>query len=544
LAWAALGASLLVGTSSCTRVATTAVATKAGSPQHTFVFTGMDGEPDTLNVMLTPSSDTWSLSHLYLSYLVESDDRGALIPEIARRVPTRENGDISADGRTIVYHLRPGVKWQDGAPLTARDVVFTQAATMNPATNVISRVGYAEIATIAAPDPLTVVLHLRRPYAPIVAVFCGPEGFGILPAHLLASYRNLNHVAFNALPIGSGPFRVLEWRHGDRIVFAANPLYWRGKPRLDRLVYRITPSPNTRLVQLQTGEADGYFDADPQLLPQLTALPGVRVALTPVNDLHAIAFNLRDPIVGDLRVRQAIALAIDRRKLITAATHESGIAIDGDQPQNGWAYRAGASVTRYDPRAAAALLDAAGWHTSASGIRMRNGRALEIGLTISPQGVNGSPLVATLVQGYLHDVGIAVSIKAYTVGQMFGPKATGGILQSGAYQIAYSAWWILGPDPDDTWQFACDQISPAGQNSMFWCNPRADAAMHAALTTFDQATRKREYGIVENELRHDLPEFTLWQVKMPNVARTGLTGFSPAPFGSTFWNAWHWQYSR
>ena len=124
----------------------------------------------------------------------------------------------------------------------------------------------------------------------------------------------------------------MRWAHGDSITFAANPFYWRGKPRIDRLVYRIIPDPNTRLAQLRTGEVDAYFDVDPQLLPQVQSIPAVRVALTPVNDLHVLRFNLRDPILRDVRVRRAIAMAIDRQTLLAAATHGSGIIVNADQP--------------------------------------------------------------------------------------------------------------------------------------------------------------------------------------------------------------------
>lgn len=122
---------------------------------RTFVFTGLAGEPDSLNPLLSASADLYEFSHLYMSYLIESDDRGELIPEIAMQVPTRRNGGISADERTVVYHLRPNVRWQDGAPLTARDVVFSYRAMMNPANNVTTRVGYTSAAARAPAGALS-----------------------------------------------------------------------------------------------------------------------------------------------------------------------------------------------------------------------------------------------------------------------------------------------------------------------------------------------------------------------------------------------------
>jgi len=535
---AGLGAVAFAVLCACTTVS--GGSSGAVSSARPFVFTGLAGEPDSLNVLVSSSADLYELSHLYMSYLVETNDRGQLIPEIATGVPTVEDGGISADGRTITYHLRHGVHWQDGPLLTSGDVVFSYRAQMNPANNVSTRIGYSEVDVIRAPDDYTVVVHLRRPFSPFVTYFGGPQGYPILPAHLLAKYSDLNHLPYNTRPVGSGPYTVVEWRRGDAVTFAANPTYWRGAPHIARMTYRIIPDPNTRLQQLQTGEADAYFDVDPQLLPQLRALSGVRLSLTPVNDLHVLEYNVADGIVGDVRVRQAIARAIDRRRLIEAATHGSGLASEGDQPRNGWAYDANLPAIPYDPAAARRILDAAGWHVGPDGIRAKNGRRLDLGFAISPQGINGSTLVATVVQRNLHDIGVDVTIKQYAPGLMWAPKAAGGILASGEYQLAYYAWWVLGPDPDDSFQFACDQLPPAGLNDYFWCNRRADAAMHAALLTTDRAERTRDYAVVQTELIKDLPELTLWQVQMPNAYRQRLHGLAPSPFGSVFWNAWQW----
>jgi peptide/nickel transport system substrate-binding protein len=493
----------------------------------TLIFSGLAGEPDSLNPMLSDEADELNFSHLYMSYLVENDNHGDTVGEIALRAPTQANGGISQDQRTITYRLRPNLRWQDGAPLTARDVVFSYRQIANPRNNVATRVGYEEVQAIRAVGDRTVVVRLRRRFAPFVQYFFGPQGVGaLMPAHLLEGLSDLNHAAYNERPIGSGPFRIVRWRHGDSITLAANPLYWRGKPQIDRLVYRIIPDPNTRLEQLRTGEADAYFDVDPQLLPQLRSIPGVRIAMTPVNDLHLLRFNLRDPALRDVRVRRAIALAIDRQTLVAAATHGSGIVIGADQPRDSWAYDASAPSIRYDPAAARRLL---------------GGRSLELTLTIAPQIINGSSLVAAIVQENLRKVGIRAIVKQYPSGMLYAPAAEGGVLAGGRYQLAYDAWWVEGSDPDDSWNFACAQIPPAGLNYSFWCDARADAAMRDALNTVDRARRKADYAIVQRAIARDLPIFTLWQVRIPDAYRSYVHGIAPAPEGSTFWNAWSWR---
>jgi peptide/nickel transport system substrate-binding protein len=501
--------------------------------RHTFgsqlIFSGLGGEPDSLNPMLSNEADELNFSHLYMSYLVENDDHGRAVGEIAREVPSLVNGGISRDQRTVTYRLRHNVRWQDGVPLTAYDVLFSYRAIVDPRNNVATRVGYEEVQAIDAPDDHTIVVRLRRRFSPFVQYFFGPQGVGaIMPAHLLERYPDFNRSAYNQRPIGSGPYRIVRWIHGDSITLAANPLYWRGKPAIDRLVYRIIPDPNTRLEQLRTGEADAYFDVDPQLLPQVRPIPNIKVALTPVNDLHVLRFNLRDPVLRDVSVRRAIAMAIDRPALLAAATHGSGLLVDGDQPRNGWAYDGALPPIRYDPAAARRLLD---------------GRRLELTLAIAPQIINGSALVAAVIQEDLRRIGIRAIVKQYPSGRFYAPVSDGGVLSSGRYQLAYDAWWVLGSDPDDSWHLACNQTPPAGLNYSFWCDPRADAAMRGALATVDRARRKADYAIVGRAIARDLPFLTLWQVRIPDAYRTYVHGIAPSPSGSTFWNAWSWTVS-
>ena len=306
----------------------------------------------------------------------------------------------------------------------------------------------------------------------------------------------------------------------------ANPLYWRGKPKIQELVYHVVPDPNTRLAQLRTGDADAYFDVDPVLLPQVKSVPGTRVALTPVNDMHVLRFNLRDPALADVEVRRAIAMAIDRRTLLAAATHGSGLLVNADQPVGGWAYDSRIPATSYDPAAAR---------------RMLRGRSLSLVLAISPQIVNGAGLVAAILQENLRAIGIHVTIKQVPSAMMYAPAAGGGVLAGGRYQIAYDAWWVLGSDPDDSWNLGCDQLPPAGVNYSFWCDATADRAMRDALSTVDRARRKADYAIVQRAIARDLPFFTLWQVRIPDAYRSYVRGIAPSPGGSTFWNAWSWR---
>ena len=200
-------------------------------------------EPVSLNPLYLQGSDAADISALGYSFLTSYDARDAIIPDAAAIVPTSENGGISRDGKRIIYHLRRDIRWQDGQPLTARDVVFTYRAIMNPSNAIQSRNGYDHIAGIWARCLYTVVVELKRPQAGFVTGFFGGDSsYPILPAHLLGVWPNLNHVSFNQLPIGSGPYRFTKWIRGERLDLTANDRYYGTKPAIRYIRMRFIPT--------------------------------------------------------------------------------------------------------------------------------------------------------------------------------------------------------------------------------------------------------------------------------------------------------------
>ncbi|MBV8600024.1 MAG: hypothetical protein JO359_00520, partial [Candidatus Eremiobacteraeota bacterium] len=185
---------------------------------------------DALNPLIANQQLSTDLAMFWASFLFDWSDRNELVPELATQVPATENGGISRDGKTIVYHLRRGVRWHDGAAFTAEDVIFSYRAVMNPKNDIPSRTGYDLIASLEKRDDYTLAVHLKRPWSPFVASFFTLSGtaYPVLPAHLLAKLPDINHAAYNQKPIGTGPFKVASWQHGTRIRFVANPDYWRG----------------------------------------------------------------------------------------------------------------------------------------------------------------------------------------------------------------------------------------------------------------------------------------------------------------------------
>ena len=499
-------------------------------------------EPDSLNPLVSTQATTADLTYFVYQYFFNIDDHQQYVPEVALEVPTLANGGISPDGMTITYHLRQGLKWQDGAPLTARDVVFTFHAIMNPKNNVQVVTGYDHIGSVTAPDDHTIVVHMKKFFAPIVAYFMCIQGqYPVMPEHLLGSLPNVNHIPYNALPVGSGPFRVTEWVHGDHVTMKANPLYWRGPPKLKSIVLKIVADNNTIVTQLKTGETDAWFRADPSLYPSYSNIPGVNVTLSPQNVFGHVDFDLKDPSSPwyDVRVRQAIEHAIDRQKIAHDATHDVFLPSDSDQQYFSWAYDRNVPHLGYDPDAARKLLAAAGWQPGADGILTKNGQRFTIQYSYISGNVIGAA-VGNIMQQELKAVGIEMSQKTYPAPLFFGAQQNGGIINSYKYEMAYFGW-VNGVDPDDSSLYACDQFPPAGQNSLHWCDPKVDAAEKDALSTFDIAHRKADYAIIQTELATQVPTLILYVERRADVYTQRFHGYKASPATSAYWNSWEWS---
>ena len=498
-------------------------------------------EPDTLNPVVGNEAIDADLAELWGGMLFEWSDRNTFVPDLATEVPTLRNGGIAKDGKTITYHLRPNVTWQDGAAFGAADVVFSWHAIMSKRNNVPSTTGYELISAIDVRDAHTIVVHLRRPYAPFVATFFAPssEPYPVLPAHILAKYSDINRVPFNSQPVGTGPFLVDRWQRGNRIVFRANPHYWRGPPKLKEIWYTPVGDDNTTLTLLQSHQADLEYRAPASHVEQLRELPGFIVKLNPYTEFAYQSFNFRTPALTDVRVRRALWYALDGKALLHDVTHDVDVPGYTDQPDFLWAYNAHASHYPFDPAAARALLDAAGWKVGSDGIRTRNGERLTLAIA-SSAGSSIDNDANVQIQRYWHDVGVDAQIKPYTTSLFFATYGAGGILMAGKYDVA-SYSWTNGTDPDDSTQWMCDQFPPAGQNQGRYCNPHLDAAERVALASNDPAVRKRAYDTIQAIWTRDVPGIVTWFARRVVVENVDLKNYKPAHAVSDFWNAYEWD---
>lgn len=530
--WNGLGLALaLVALAGCTQV--------AGGGWHGGSDTlriGAAISPNSLNPIILTESIENNVERLIYNGLTLVDDRGEILPDLATEVPTQHNGGISRDGLTITYHLRPGVKWQDGSPFSSDDVRFSLEAVMNPNTLVADRTGYDKVARVDTPDPYTVVFHLKEPFAPFIAEAfnSGTVGY-VVPAHLLRGYRDLNRVPFNSAPVGTGPYRMVRWARGDRIELRANDAYFKGAPRIKNIVLYSIPQENTGISQLRTRELDWYHAISEASYNVLKDVPGIKIVVTPEHSYRGMMIN--NERLRDVLVRRAIAYAIDKETLVRKVTHGTGTLATEDIPSFMWAYDKHVLTYSYNPPKARALLAQAGWRPGGDGVLQKNGQRLSLTMVLR-QGAAGDNAMAVVVQSWLRAVGIELTIKTFPGSTLFalGPD---GVLQPGKYDLDISGF-STSADPDNSLQFMCRYRPPNGYNWIRYCSPAMDKAETEALQTYDVAARKRAYAKIEGLLAADVPQIFIYYQPDINAVNPALKNFKPSMV-TPMWNAQEWQ---
>lgn len=514
-------------------------------PDRLVVSTASD--PKNLNPALASASPTLELSPFLYSYTVQYDDHAKPVPDAVTEIPTVENGDVSKDGLTIKYKLRRGIKWHDGqGDVQCKDMRTTWQVMVNPKNNVNTTEGWKDIRDVDCRDPYVAVVHLKRVYAPFLQQLWSVNGNGpILPEHILGKLNaagNINTAPYNSAPVGSGPYKFVSWQRGSEVRFAANPDWYMGKPKIAELVYKIIPDQNTLATQLQTHELDLGWNLAAASYERVKAIPGSRTITPVIYTFDHIDFNLRKPIFGDVRVRRALAYAIDRPALLAKLRHGLGELSDTFLDPTLYPNAQAHDIMRYpyDPAKAKALLDEAGWKPGSDGVRVKNGQRLAFQLSTQTESIAGKALQEQL-QTYWRTIGAAAEVKNYPT-PLFFDNTANGVLQGGKYDVATFAW-VGAADIDNNALYSGHNFAPHGQNSLFWNNPAATRAMDDANQTVDEKRRIADYQIAQREFAKDVPSIILYFRKDLEVYDARLQNFSPTPVITTpFWNVWRYHF--
>ncbi len=392
------------------------------------------------------------------------------------------------DPLTYIFHLHQGVSFHDGRPLTSRDVKWTLDSLLQGKIRSTKTSAYRYVARIDAPDDLTVVFHLKEPYATLLWNLS--EGaIGIVP------YGTLEEMTRR--PIGSGPFKFVSAEQDKDVLVVRNDNYWGPKTRLSRVRFTVVPDATTRALELRKGSADLAINAlTSDMVVALENEPNLQIERGPGTILSYLAFNLRDPLLRDVRVRQAIACAIDRGPLLQYIWRGFAHPASSVLPILSWAYDPDAIGFTYDPERARQILDAAG-HPPQNGVRFH--------LTMKTSTEESTRLLAAVLQQQLRDVGIALDIRTYEFATFLAD------VTSGAFQV-YSLRWIGGNEDPDIFDtvFHSRNFPPAGRNRGFYSNPQVDRLIDEARRETDQNVRKRLYAEIQEILARDVPYVNLW----------------------------------
>ncbi len=543
-AFGLLSLAVLCTAAACTRIGAGGA---AGHPAELRLSTSSD--LPTLNPLVSDNANLGYVAPLFHGYLIRVDADGRFVPDLAVRVPAQDNGGISADGRTIHYFLRRGVRWQDGTPFDARDVVFSFHAAMNPRNDVPDRSGFDDVASVRAAGPYAVEVRLRRPYSPGVATFFNlgaNDAYPILPAHLLARYPDLNRVPYNGAPVGLGPYRVVSWRRGSEIDFEADPHYFRGTPRIARIRLQVVPDQNTSLTLWRSGASDmtlvSGFGATTGVLAQIESRPHTRTRLRDHYQFDYVMFNLASPRLREQAVRRALVLGVDRERIMRDLMGRLYRPGDGDRLPGQFAYDPAIVQPHYDLAKAKVVLDAAGWRLRADGLRYRHGSALTLEI-VGVAGSRASEQFDVRLQGELMRLGIRAEVKSYQYSLLFLPFQEGGIFARGAYDLAFYGWQP-GADQDHSYLFRCDSRPPGGENYSRICDPAIDRAARVELTSNDPAIQARADREMLRRLIASSDLLFLGFTRDAVAVRDDLVGVEPSILGQHLWNAWAWHWGE
>ena len=503
-------------------------------PSNDLLIVGYDREPDTLNRFSTHILE--DIQTCIVEGLTTTDEQMRVVPLLATEVPTPENGGVRLrddGGMDVVWKLRPGVKWHDDVPFTSADVKFTVDAINGPNYNPESTDGFDRISGVDTPDPLTAVVHYKEIYAPYDIQFIR----GALPKHLLEG-RDIDRAQdYNRNPLGTGPYRVAEWKSGEYILLERVAHYWRGDeyPKIRRLLFKFVANTNTRINQLKSGEVHVVALAPWDKYREMIAIPSVVVARTRGNAYEHVTLNQRQfPPFADVRVRRALIAALDRE--LYARTILDGLAPVADGPIQpvSWAYTDRIARYRFDPAKARALLDEAGWTPGPDGIRMREGRRLSFTL-ITQAGYAIRENMAQAIERQLRDVGVDVTV------DLKDGTALSAVWFEGRFD-AMLHWWQMPSDPELTTFFAADRTPPAGRNINYFRDDELTRILYASDRTVDRATRKALLGRAQAIIADAVPEIPLYSVTRLDAVPATLAHFRGNPTNTgIFWNVHEWE---
>ncbi len=511
----------------------------------------------TLNPYLSTAFITTQVSPAIVEPLVAVDPAGDYVPAMAARVPTPENGDVSADGLSVRWTLAPDLTWSDGVPVTADDIVFTYEAATQGADSVRGG-AFAKVVSVTAVDAMTAEVR----YSEFDSSYLDLFQYGILPRHATGPLADMATWDFNRAPIGTGPFALDEWRAGDRILMSRNDAYREaGKPYLDRLVFTVVPSEETRVAMMVRGDAQRMLWPGANQREALQAAADVRYELVPSIYILRMFLNLGErgnpvadqaphPILGDLRVRQALAYGIDYDAIVNVLA-EGRVQRANSPFELGW-YTCEIDSYNYDPEQASTLLDEAGWVMGSDGVRVAQGAEYApdgMRLSLDVMGYTDFRLLEQtelVIADMVSELGIELNVRNVEQSVLFGGWSDGAARKTGDFDILmYDTGAGINPQGHvfellDSSRIPREENDGGGGNYSRWANADVDAWLAEAGSSPSLSVRKADYCNIAQAVHDDIPQIYLYQFADGSALSTRLQGVQPNTWSGISWDVANW----
>ena len=479
-------------------------------PDRNTVVIDIESSPTNLDIRIGSDAQAEHIGALIFDSIVRKDEHYNLKPALATAWTWR-------DPLTLVLHIREGVHFHDGKLLDAGDVAWSIDSMHNGAIVTSKSGNFDSVDHVEVFDLRTCVVHLKRPNASLL--FNMSDGLSAVVEKGAGKQMGVH-------PTGTGPFRFVSETQDKDVVLERNPDYWGGAPTIPKLRFAIVPDSITRALELQQGSADAASNAlTGDTVATLSRDPKLVVDSQPGSIVNYMTFNVTEPSLRDPRVRQAFAYAIDRPAIVKALLHGQAEVVDTLLPLGHWAAPAATDpIARYthDPAKAQALLEAAGYHADAHGVRIH--------LTLKSSTDDTMRLLAAVVQQQARDAGIDLQLRQNEFGTFYSD------VSKGAFQIYVLRWVGSNEDPDIfRYAYSSAMMPPKGGNRGHYRNGQVDSLVAAGSAEIEVAKRREAYLQLQRILAEDEPSLVLWSPDNVVVHTRRLHGVKPSSAGSFDW---------
>lgn len=491
------------------------------------LIVGSIGEPSVLIPMLAGDSASHDVAGLIFNGLVKYDTNLSVIGDLA------ESWDISPDGLVITFHLRKGVKWTDGVGFTAHDVMFGYKTIIDEKTPTAYQEDFLQVKKAEVLDTYTFRVTYEKPFAPALTSW---GNLVVLPKHILEG-KDITKAAFGRNPIGLGRYKLKKWISGQEVILRSNRDYFEGRPYIDGYVYRVIPDTATMFLELQVGGIDMMGLSPIQYTKQTDNeffKNNFQKFRYPVFSYTYFGFNLKHPWFQDIKVRQAIAHAIDKNEIIDVVLFGLGTPSTGPFVPGTWPYNPHVKKYEFNPEKAKQLLKEAGWEdTNDDGILDKDSNKFEFTIRTN-MGNKLREKTATIIQWRLRNIGIKVNIEIIEWSAFINE-----FIDKRRFEAVMLGWGIgIDPDQYDIWHSS--KTREKEFNFVSYNNPEVDELLEKGRRTFNIEERKKAYFRIQEILANDLPYIFLYVPDATPIVQARFKGITPSPIGISYnLNKWY-----